>query len=136
MNEFQTRKNLIDKQLERAKWLKQYIKEEINSVKSDFKKKNYVPRGPTIEKGVDRFVDYVLLAQDSSVLAIIEAKRFSKNAKDGELQARVYREDVEKQIEYKVPIFLTNGEKWFYIDQKDRVRKVSGPFSQFDLERR
>ncbi len=87
MNEKETRK-LIDKQLEKADWIEHYIKEEVNSVKSDFKKKDYRFKEEGIEKGVDRFIDYLLLAQDNSPLAIIEAKAFSKDPKKGRIQAR------------------------------------------------
>ncbi len=135
MNEAQTRKNLIDKQLQKAGWLKKYIKEEVNSLKSNFKNKDYVfcPEKP--EKG-DRCIDYLLLAQDNSPLAIIEAKAFSKDPKRGRIQSRSYQEDIEKQISYKIPIFLTNGQVWLYIDQIGRERKVSSVFNQSCLERR
>ena len=49
------------------------------------------------EKGVDRFIDYLLLDEDRSVLAIIEAKSFSKNENKGRIQARTYAKDIENQ---------------------------------------
>lgn len=39
LTEVETRKNKIDPLLGRVGWRKEYIKEEINPVKSDFKKK-------------------------------------------------------------------------------------------------
>ena len=42
MNEKQTREQLIDKQLKSVGWLKSYIKEEVNSVRSDFRRKDYI----------------------------------------------------------------------------------------------
>ena len=42
MNEKQTREHLIDKQLKSVGWFKCYIKEEVNSVKSRFKSKEYI----------------------------------------------------------------------------------------------
>jgi len=81
MNEKTTRKQLIDKQLKKAGWRNHYIKEEVNSVKSNFKNKDYKFKEDGIEKGVDKFIDYLLLAQDNAPLAIIEAKAFSKNPK-------------------------------------------------------
>ena len=75
LSEADTRK-FIDRQLELMGWSKNYIKEEVNSVKSDFKNKDYVLAGKSIEKGVDRFIDYLLLSDDNSPLAIIEAKKF------------------------------------------------------------
>ncbi len=65
MDEKETRK-LIDKQLEKAGWLKKYIKEEVNSVKSDFRAKQYVPCPEKPELG-DRCIDYLLLAEDNSL---------------------------------------------------------------------
>jgi|GEM_PF-6905274 len=41
MSEFKTRKQYIDPVLDMERWLNKYIKEEVNSVKSDFKNKNY-----------------------------------------------------------------------------------------------
>ncbi len=136
MDEQTTRKNLIDKQLKKAGWLKEYIKEEVNSVKSNFKNKDYVLKGPSIEKGVDRFIDYLLLAEDFTPLAIIEVKKPSKEPDTGTIQSRTYVKDIEKQLNYRLPMFLTNGIKWIYKDQDEIERIVSGVFSQEDLKRR
>lgn len=136
INEHRTRKRYIDPELEKRGWLKKYIKEEVNSVKSDFANKNFVFFDGHVEKGVDRFIDYVLLDENNEVLAIIEAKRFSKDEEKGRIQARTYAKDIEKQIHRKIPIFLTNGRIWRFIDEDGRERKVSGPFSQEDIKRR
>lgn len=136
ITEFETRKKYIDPSLDRVGWLKKYIKEEVNPVKSDFKNKELVYFDGNIERNIDRFIDYVLLDEDNTPLAIIEAKRFSKSPDIGRIQARTYAKDIEDQINYKIPIFLTNGEKWVLIDEYGIERKVSGPFSQSDLKRR
>ena len=135
LSEAETRKDKIDPLLKRVGWQKEYIKEEINPVKSDFKRKEYVSNKQIIERGVDRFIDYLLLDEDHSPLAIIEAKRTSISVEKGEIQARTYREDIEKNLGFKVPIFLTNGETWHYIDDLDRRRQVKLPFTQKDLHR-
>lgn len=137
MNEAETRKKLIDPILERVGWKVNgsYIKEENNPVKSNFKNKEYVGREANIERGIDRFIDYLLLDEDRSPLAIIEAKKTSINIEKGDIQARTYRNDIEKQIGIKVPIFLTNGKTWYYVDDLDRRRKVLLPFNQKDLHR-
>jgi type I restriction enzyme R subunit len=134
--EKRTRKELIDKQLKRVNWIDKYIKEEVNSIKSDFKNKQYVLFSGKIEKGVDRFIDYLLLAEDNTPLAIIEAKNYSKDKEVGRIQARTYAKDIEKQTGEKIPIFLTNGHTWSFIDQHGIERDISGPFSQNDLKRR
>ena len=137
MNEEQTRKKLIDPSLERSGWKikSTYVKEENNPVKSNFKTKEYVGRGGSIEKGVDRFIDYLLLDEDRSPLAIVEAKKTSVSIEKGDIQARTYRNDIEKQTGVKIPIFLTNGKTWYYVDDLDRRRKIFLPFSQKDLHR-
>jgi len=42
INERRTRKRYIDPELEKRGWNHQYIKEEVNSVKSDFVNKKFV----------------------------------------------------------------------------------------------
>lgn len=134
--ESQTREELIDTHLKKTGWLKKYIKEEVNSVKSDFKSKKYTSDKNDIERGVDKFIDYLLLGEDYSPLAIIEVKKFSKDPEKGRIQAKSYQEDIEKQIGKVIPIFLTNGNVWYFIDEEDRKRKILLPFSQEDLHRR
>lgn len=135
INEHRTRKKYIDPELDRVGWFKKYIKEEVNSIKSNFEKKDFELFDGTVEKG-DRYIDYVLLDEDNTVLAIIESKRFSKDEKTGRIQARTYAKDIERQINRKILIFLTNGHIWRFIDETGFERKVSGPFSQEDLKRR
>jgi type I restriction enzyme R subunit len=135
MSEKQTREDLINKELKKIGWLTKYVKEEVNSVRSNFKDKDYIlSQGKNDDSG--RFIDYLLLAEDSSPIAFVEAKRFSKSENNGRLQARTYREDIRKQIGESLPYFLTNGHKWLYVDQDSIERPVSGPFSQPDLTRR
>ncbi len=135
LSEKSTREQLIDKQLKIFGWLKNYIKEEVNSVRSKFKIKEYVlSQGPGDDSG--RFIDYLLLAEDNSPIALIEAKKFSVSEDKGRAQARTYLKDIENQIGERIPVFLTNGHKWLLIDQDGVERHVSGPFSQSDLKRR
>jgi len=136
ISENQTRKKFINRQLGKVGWKSYHWKDEVNSVKSNFRTKNYVLFTGSYEKGIDRFIDYVLLAQDNAPLAIIEAKKYTKDPEDGRIQARTYQEDIHHQTGQRIPIFLTNGETWIFIDQLGRERKVSGPFSQEDLERK
>lgn len=136
INENQTRKELIDPDLKKVGWLPKYIKEEVNSIKSDFKNKNFVLFDGNNEKNIDRFIDYLLLDEDYSVLAIIESKRFCLDEEKGRIQARTYSKDIEAQLNRKIPIFLTNGRVWRFIDEDGIERKVSGAFTQEDLKRR
>lgn len=132
-----TTRKTIDKQLKDAGWIEKYVKEEVNSVKSDFLSKEFVLKdAKNIEKGKDRFIDYLLLSENNEPLAIIETKRFSKDPEIGRIQSRTYSKDIELQTHEKIPIFLTNGDIWLFIDQKGIERKISDPFSQEDLARR
>ncbi len=137
INEHQTRKELIDPVLHKIGWIDKYIREEVNSIKSDFIRKHFLLFNvDSIEKDIDRFIDYVLLDEDFTVLAIIESKRFSLNEEKGRIQARTYSKDIEMQVNRKIPIFLTNGTTWRFIDEDGIERKVSGPFTQEDFKRR
>jgi hypothetical protein len=61
ISENQTRKQLIDPLLAKMGWLKKYIKEEVNSVKSDFNNKHFVHFNVhIIESGVDRVIESLL----------------------------------------------------------------------------
>ena len=57
-------KKYIDPALKRIVWLDKYIRIEVNSVKSDFNAKEFVEFGDNVDRGVDRFIDYVLLDED------------------------------------------------------------------------
>jgi len=136
LSEKETRKRIIDPILERTEWKKEYIKEEVNSVKSNFKTKEFVFFNKEDIGVEDRFIDYLLLDEDNSPLAIIEAKKTSISVKKGEIQSITYRDDIEKRTKKRIPIFLTNGKQWYYVDEKDRRRQVPLPFKQKDLHRR
>ena len=110
LTEAETRKKLIDPVLERVGWKigGHYVKEEINPVKSKFQTKEYIGREAGIERNVDSFIDYLLLDEDRSPVAIIESKKTSIDVEKGEIQARTYRDDIEKQTRTKIqfrPLF-------------------------------
>src|SRR3989338_3813412 len=136
LSEKETRERIIDPWLkDSGNWKEEYILREVNSVKSVFKIKKYeIKKGEGKEEG--RFIDYVLLDEHKNPLAIIEAKRFSLDAEKGSIQATTYQRDIESQIKFAVPIFLTNGKKWFFKEKGYPTREISGPFSQKDLQRR
>ena len=136
LSEKETREQYIDKELYEQGWKENYIKKEINSVKSNFKKRQYIPFDGNIERGVDRFVDYILTDDKENPIAIIEAKRFSLDPEKGSIQATTYQNDIESQIGYSIPIFLTNGRKWYLKEIGYPMRGVAGVFSQKDLKKR
>ncbi|MGV8142170.1 MAG: DEAD/DEAH box helicase family protein [Candidatus Pacearchaeota archaeon] len=135
LSEAETREKIIDPWLKDEGWREEYIKAEVNSVKSDFKTKKYeLKKGEGKEEG--RFIDYLLLDQHKHPLALIEAKRFSTDADKGSIQATTYQKDIESQTGISIPIFLTNGKKWYFKEKGYPTREISGPFSQKDLDRR
>lgn len=133
LSEKETREQYTDPILEKEGWKKEYIKREVNSIRSNFKTKKYVLWEEDKE---GRFIDFVLVGEHQSPIGIVEAKRFSVDPEKGIIQATTYQKDIEKQTGHTAPIFLTNGKKW-YIKEKDYpMREVSGPFSQEDLQKK
>jgi type I restriction enzyme R subunit len=133
LSESQTREEHIDPLLKEAGWFNKYIKKEVNSISSKFKigKFEYYSKDSP-----GRFIDYLLIWEDNTPLAIIEAKRFSLDPEKGIIQATTYQKDVQVQTGYPVPIFLTNGRKWYLKEKNYPMREVAGPFSQRDLKRK
>ena len=69
-------------------------------------------------------------------IAIVEAKRTSKDPIMGRKQAEEYADDIKSQTGKDVFIFLSNGyEIWFWDRARYGPRLVKGFFAQKDLER-
>lgn len=83
------------------------------------------------------FADYALLDTDGKVIAIIEAKKFSRSARDGEHQAQEYAELLEAKQWYRPFVFLSNAKEiYFYNSVKNQApRKVKTFFTLQDLHR-
>jgi len=137
MNEAQTRKEYINKALQKAQWSKngscQYIEEyEMEKV--------WGASGiaePTAAYGTEHeYADYLLLGRDEQPLAIVEAKRTTKNARIGQQQANGYAENIKAKFGVEPFIFLTNGEDILFWDREQYpARLVYGFFERRDLER-
>lgn len=56
-----------------------------------------------------RYADYVLWGDDGKPLAVVEAKRTSRNPDAGQEQARIYADALEAQHGQRPLIFFTNG---------------------------
>lgn len=125
ISEFLTRKKFIDTQLEDVGWV-------LN--KDWFNEKEY-PGMPN-SAGVG-YVDYVLNGTDGRPIAIIEAKRTSKDLAVGRHQAELYADIIEKAKGRRPIIFLSNGYEIRMIDDAHGYpeRRVSGVYSKSDLER-
>lgn len=128
MNEYNTRKNLIDKRLIRSKW-------GLND------KRQVRPEYPVdiVENEVksNRFIDYVLFDNVGDPISIIEAKKWSRDPYEGKKQAKEYADYLEMANQKICFIFLTNGEDILFWDRsKYPPRKVMGFFTQEELIRR
>ena len=122
ISEFETRKQFIDLDLKIAGWDSTNIREEVE-VKG-------MPN--TQEKG---HVDYVLYGENGKPLAVVEAKRTSKDAKIGQQQAKLYADCLEKEYAQRPIIYYTNGKEiYMWDDLSYPERKVSGFYTQDELQ--
>lgn len=81
------------------------------------------------------FVDYVLWGDDGIPLAVIEAKRTKRDAREGQQQAKLYADCLENKFGTRPLIFFTNGyEHWVWDDKMYPPRKVHGFFKKDELE--
>ncbi|MDP2766561.1 MAG: helicase-related protein, partial [Candidatus Methanoperedens sp.] len=84
INELQTRKELIDPVLRKMGWIDKYIKQEVNSVKSDFNQKHFIFFiVDSIEKGIDRFIDKVFMDDKTNELIIREFMNLCYKSDEG-----------------------------------------------------
>jgi len=140
-SEARTRKEKIDPLLKEAGWnLEDHsqIILEIDTKQSDFVKRDYKTFEDTFENNEEKaYSDYLLLDSKGDPLAIIEAKKTSKDPITGQKQAEGYADDIKKQTGQEVFIFLTNGyEIWFWNRGYEGVRPLKGFYSRDDLETR
>lgn len=84
-----------------------------------------------------QFSDYVLLGKDGKPLAVIEAKRTSRDAALGREQAKQYCYNIQKQLGGELPFcFYSNGHDTYFWDLENAPpRKVVGFPTRDDLER-
>lgn len=134
MNEQQTRKNIIDNRLAEAGW-------DINDRTQVIEEFSVVASGiveePQSEYSNSLFSDYVLLGREGKPLAVIEAKRSTKNAETGREQAKQYCSNIEADQDCELPFcFYTNGHDIFFWDIGNYPpRRVYGFPTLDDLER-
>lgn len=84
-----------------------------------------------------QFSDYVLLGKDGKPLAVIEAKKTSRDAATGREQAKQYCYSIQNQLGGELPFcFYTNGHSIYFWDLENAPpRKVVGFPTRDDLER-
>lgn len=128
LSEFQTRKIYIDADLKRIGWkfdgtyADVRVEYGVNDMAGVFGQKGYA--------------DYVLFGRDGLPLAVIEAKRTSKDPNNGRKQAVLYADCLERKFGRRPMMFTSNGfETYFWDDMSSPQRKVSGFFTKSDLEK-
>ena len=126
-NEIQTRDYLIDVLLAEAGWpLKNDRDREYPVSTMPISKAN--PKG-------NGSVDYVLWGDDGTALAVVEAKRTNRRAQDGQQQAKLYADCLEKECGVRPVIFYSNGyETWLWDDANYPPRQVQGFYTQAELQ--
>ena len=124
ISEFITRKKYIDVDLKLLGWVfGDDVREEVEL----YGMPNHEGKG---------YADYVLYGKDGLPLAVIEAKRTSKDPKIGTQQAKLYADCLEKMTGRRPMMFTTNGfETNLWDDVTSPQRKVSSVFSKADLEK-
>jgi type I restriction enzyme R subunit len=111
--EHQTRKEIIDQRLRQAGWI---VGDHTQVVEEfDIKLENLEsPESPY--KG-HQFSDYVLLGRDGKPLAVVEAKKTSKDANLGKEQAKQYCHNIQATRGGELPFcFYTNGHEIHFWD--------------------
>lgn len=124
ISEFETRKKYIDVELKLSGWdIEKDVLEEVEV--------SGMPNNSEVG-----FVDYVLYGDNGKPLAVVEAKRTSKDPKDGQQQAKLYADCLEKQYGQRPIIFFTNGFETYIWDDYNQYseRKVYGFYKKSELQ--
>ena len=128
LSEFNTRKTYIDLDLKQMGW-------NLTGTNADVLEE-YPIENMAGNPGQMGYCDYVLFGKDGLPLAVVEAKRTSKDPNSGRNQAVLYANSLEQKFGRRPMIFTTNGfETYFWDDQSGPQRKVSGIFSKNDLQK-
>ncbi|NVI82404.1 DEAD/DEAH box helicase family protein [Janthinobacterium sp. BJB401] len=135
-SEAQTRSKLIDQQLAQSGW---NVKDPTHVIE-EFDILTTLPEGVAESRTPyegHQFSDYVLLGKDRKPLAVIEAKKTSREAAIGREQAKQYCYNIQKQLGCELPFcFYANGHETYFWDLENAPpRKVVGFPTRDDLER-
>ncbi len=122
-NEAQTRDAFIDLLLREAGW------------ELDQPNDREFPVTGMPNKSADGSVDYVLWGDDGKPLGLVEAKRTRRDAREGQRQAELYADALERQFGQRPIIFYSNGyEHWVWDDRRYPPRAVQGFLKKDELE--
>ena len=122
-NEAETRDAFIDLLLKEAGWA------------LDQERDREFPVQGMPNKTGEGFVDYVLWGEDGKPLAVVEAKRTKRNAGEGQQQAKLYADCLERKFGQRPVIFYTNGyDHWLWDDTFYPPRPVQGFYTRDELK--
>ncbi|MEG0772636.1 DEAD/DEAH box helicase family protein [Clostridium sp.] len=135
-SEAETRKELIDAKLYDAGWDVNNLTQVSQEFDISVPLPDRAAEARTPYEG-HQYSDYVLLGRDGKPLAVVEAKKSSKDAAIGREQAKQYCFNIQKQYGGKLPFCLyTNGLEIYFWDLGNYPpRKVVGFPTRDDLER-
>ncbi|AOW94042.1 restriction endonuclease subunit R [Rhodococcus sp. WMMA185] len=120
-DEAQTRRDLIDLLLQESGWPLDQPRD-----------REYPVEG--MPDGKNGFVDYVLWGDDGLPLAVVEAKRTSKDPQVGQQQAKLYADCLERSTGQRPIIYYTNGfEHYFWDDTHYPPRPIEGFHTRDEL---
>lgn len=122
ISEFETRKRYIDLDLKLAGW---EIGENVDIE---------LPIEGMPNVSGEGFIDYVLRGTNGKILAVVEAKRTSRDPKEGRNQARLYADCVEQAQGMRPIIFYTNGFETYIWHDDYAARRVSGFYTQDEIQ--
>ncbi|MGA9641997.1 MAG: DEAD/DEAH box helicase family protein [Terriglobales bacterium] len=126
LNEAQTRVLQIDPQLRAADW----------KLNDRTQVRLEVPVDGYDAEPWNGVTDYCLYDASGNVLAVVEAKRCSRNAREADEQLRYYVTEIAKKQPFAPFGFMANGHDiWFWEVGLANPRLVAGFFEPADLER-
>ncbi len=126
LSEFKTRKMFIDEDLKTLGWRIDQV-QVVEEYKVD--DMEGIP-------GKTGYIDYALFGKDGSPLAVVEAKKTTKDPNIGKQQAVLYADCLERKFGRRPFIFYTNGfETFFWDDSQYAPRSVSMIFAMADLQK-
>jgi len=134
-NEAETRKEMIDTRLMEAGW-------DVNDLSKVVQEYDLIISADSVKDANDpytghQFCDYVLMGRDGNPMAVVEAKRSTKDPAIGREQAKQYCHHIQSIKNTDLPFcFYTNGHEIFYWDLNNYPpRKVYGYPTIDDFER-
>lgn len=129
-NEAQTRRRLIDTELQLAGW-----NIALDGTDTDQVTIEHEVDGQPTPSGTG-YCDYVLWDDNGKPLAVVEAKRARENSEKGRQQGKLYADALEKKHGQRPVIFYTNGyDVWIWDDVLDSVpRRLYGYYSKDSLQ--